>query len=99
MTLAIAYDIMTQALSSNVAPRLPLMCDKDTLTMEVSINSITAAAMTVVVSKSKQEDIIKYQMVYLKAKKGNLLRADLAIRPVLCFHLDNEQFYRLQYLI
>ena len=49
MTFAIAYDVTTQATSSSVAPRLPLMSVSATFTIEVSISSIIAAAMTVMV--------------------------------------------------
>src|SRR5260221_7531749 len=39
---------MTQDVSSSVAPRFPLIYDKATLTIEVSINSMMAAAITVI---------------------------------------------------
>ena len=43
ITFAMAYEVMTQAMSSMVTPRLPDICDNATLTMLVSTNSITAA--------------------------------------------------------
>src|SRR6267378_8141805 len=47
MTLAMMYDVDTQAISSSVAPRFPIMCGMATLTIEVSISSSIAAIVTV----------------------------------------------------
>src|SRR5689334_8591379 len=47
MTLAMMYAVDTQAISSSVAPRFPIMCGMATLTIEVSINSSIAAMVTV----------------------------------------------------
>src|ERR1700704_688321 len=47
MTLAMMYDVDTQAISSRVAPRFPIMCGIATLTMDVSISSSIAAIVTV----------------------------------------------------
>src|SRR3954462_9530726 len=47
MTLAMMYAVETQAISSSVAPRLPIMCGMATLTIDVSINSSIAAIVTV----------------------------------------------------
>src|ERR1700722_17870111 len=49
MTLAMAYEVITQAVSSNEAARLPLIVLMDTLTIVVSINSMMAEMMTVIV--------------------------------------------------
>src|ERR1700722_8279326 len=49
MTLAMAYEVITQAVSSNEAARLPLIVLMDTFTIVVSINSIMAEMMTVIV--------------------------------------------------
>src|SRR3954468_10297934 len=46
-TLAAAYEVMTQLISARVAPRLPIICVKVTLTMEVSISCKSAADTTV----------------------------------------------------
>ena len=47
MTLAMMYEVETQAISSSVAPRFPIMCGMATLTIEVSISSSIAAIVTV----------------------------------------------------
>src|SRR3954467_3438979 len=47
MTLAMMYAVDTQAISSSVAPRFPIMCGMATLTIEVSISSSIAAIVTV----------------------------------------------------
>src|SRR6185503_20215688 len=47
MTLAMIYAVETQAISSSVAPRFPIMCGMATLTIEVSISSSIAAIVTV----------------------------------------------------
>src|SRR3954469_14166211 len=49
MTLAPPYPGTTQAISSSVAPRFPIIWGRATLTIEVSISSITEARMTVIV--------------------------------------------------
>ena len=47
MTLAMMYEVETQAISSSVAPRFPIMCGIATLTIDVSISSSIAAMVTV----------------------------------------------------
>ena len=47
MTLAMMYEVDTQAISSSVAPRFPIMCGMATLTIDVSISSSIAAIVTV----------------------------------------------------
>lgn len=47
ITLEIAYDVVTQAISVVVAPMLPLISRKETFTMVVSINSNTAQLIAV----------------------------------------------------
>ena len=48
ITLAMAYDVITQATSSIVAPNEPAIWVKATFTMVVSSNSIMAAVMVVI---------------------------------------------------
>src|SRR3954447_19540761 len=47
MTLAMIYEVDTQAISSSVAPRFPIMWGIATLTIDVSISSSIAAIVTV----------------------------------------------------
>jgi len=46
ITLAMMYPVDTQAISSSVAPRFPIMCGIATLTIDVSISSSIAASVT-----------------------------------------------------
>jgi hypothetical protein len=47
ITLATAYPVTIQFASSRVAPRLPMILGRATLTIVVSINSSSAAVITV----------------------------------------------------
>src|SRR5580692_3875305 len=49
ITLATAYPVTIQLASSRVAPRLPMILGRATLTIVVSINSSSAARITVMV--------------------------------------------------
>src|SRR5882762_1021779 len=55
ITLAIAYAVTTHEVSSIVAPRFPLISDKATFTMEISINSMMAAeiVVTTIIARAK----------------------------------------------
>jgi hypothetical protein len=46
MTLASMYPVETQAISSRLAPRLPIMSGRATLTIELSMTCISAASTT-----------------------------------------------------
>lgn len=46
ITLATMYPVLTQAISSSVAPRFPIMCGMATFTMLVSTSSSTLARVT-----------------------------------------------------
>src|SRR6476659_1784231 len=48
ITVAIEYEVITQLMSSMLTPRLPAISLIATFTMEVSINSITAAETVVI---------------------------------------------------
>ena len=48
MTLAMMYDVDTHAISSSVAPSVPIMCGIATFTIDVSTSSSTAASVTAI---------------------------------------------------
>ena len=56
ITLAMMYDVDTHAISSSVAPSVPIMCGMATFTIDVSTNSNTAANVTAMA--------IKYRCLY-----------------------------------
>src|SRR5258708_1510503 len=60
ITLAMAYAVTTHEVSSIVAPRFPLISLKATFTMEISINSMMAAEMTVTTMIARVKPVGKF---------------------------------------